>query len=316
MDEESLTLDIIDTNSIDEESWNKFKEKYNNSKDNLCIDNEGNETQDLFKEIIDIYNLIPKNHKIIYIHSQKKIFAFALIHIYESYKIIDLVLLCGNRNKEILFNNKKLGIFLLDYIYDEYINNKYLLKIRPANDKLKNYYINWKYPTLNPEHEKYGLKETNKYLIYGNINLINPENIEQILYSFRELKNVFNILNIDIKEFEKNINDVDKRQFLLNEIKKSNNYSDSQKEQIYQKIININYYTFDDFLKDLYADEYNTKVSENKHDIKKIYNTVELDKTAKLDNTGGKKIKKTKRKIKKTKRKIKKTKRKSKKNNL
>lgn len=248
--DEPLKLDIINIDSVDQTSWDNFTDMYNESKHDLCINKQGKKTQDLFDEIFMDLRFIDTNYKIIYFHSKEKIVAFALINIDETNKIIDLTLLCGNRNKEIKYNNVNLGIYLLDYIYNQYNNDKYILKIRPSNDELKDYYIKWKKPSLNPNSKRYGTNNTHGYLIYGNLNLINKNNIEKILYDFSFLKNLLDILNISEYEFEEI--EKNKRAFLINKIAESD-LSDSQKDQLLTKLDNVYYFTLNDFLMDIHV---------------------------------------------------------------
>jgi hypothetical protein len=63
--------------------------------------------------------------------------------------VITLEMLCGNTNKNIRLNDKKLGRILLDALYDKFVEEeKKVLYIEPANDQLANYYRKWKQPNL------------------------------------------------------------------------------------------------------------------------------------------------------------------------
>lgn len=63
--------------------------------------------------------------------------------------VITLEMLCGNTNKSIRLNDKKLGRILLDALYDKFVEEeKKVLLLEPANDQLANYYRKWKQPNL------------------------------------------------------------------------------------------------------------------------------------------------------------------------
>ena len=136
-----------------EKEYNDFIRKYNNSKEELCVNPKTNEReQDLFSfqffprdyhELTKLY--AKRSFIIIYLYYKNDIFAFALLE-FEG-NIVELLTLCSHTNKNI--SNRKLGIFLLNYIYDEYVIGKnYLLKIQPENPELMNYYERWKKPSI------------------------------------------------------------------------------------------------------------------------------------------------------------------------
>jgi hypothetical protein len=148
-----LHLDISEYgNKKKEKEYNDFIRKYNNSKEELCVNPKTNKReQDLFS-----FQFCPRNYSeltksydkrsfiIIYLYHEDVIFAFALLEF--KGKMVELLTLCSHINKNI--SSKKLGIFLLDYIYDEYVSEKkYLFKIQPENHGLLSYYKKWKTPS-------------------------------------------------------------------------------------------------------------------------------------------------------------------------
>ena len=237
----------FDFKSLDDPDFKQkfldFKNRYDASKDDLCIYN-GAKTQDIAQYIIlaDISSGFNSDNYIKYLFSGDKILAYAVYTI-EDGNILNLLLLCSN-NKF----GKGSGKILLDNIYEEFVNTKdFIMKLQPATyESLLQYYLNWKKPTFGDKtnyegsqtEETYGYLESYGYLIYiksGDISRI-PKKY------FRTLGNIntlLNFLKIDEKEIE-GIQLDRLKDFFTEQLKKKPNVNESHIFQINNRIEDLN----------------------------------------------------------------------------
>ena len=232
-----IQLIVKNIKELSKDEYNNLIAQYKRSQNKLCINNS-EQTQDLLEEISETYtyNTIGDIVKeIIYLYQSNEIIAFALISIKN--KIITLDLLCGNSDKTITYKYKKLGIYLLDYIYLNYItesDNKFL-KIEPATNQLINYYMKWKSPIIPPSL----LDETYNYLIYGDI--ANLDENDELFRSFRAINSLKKILNINSNET------LLSKEILESKIDDSS-IEEELKEQLKTKVESINFFSISDLL--------------------------------------------------------------------
>jgi hypothetical protein len=201
--------------------FNEFKYIYEQDQQNICIDPKTKE------KLSDIRSFIPKRHMVLpsdektkeffnthsifysyfydKIHGKtiKRMLTFAITH--RKDHVVELLLLCSNHDYK--GDNFKLGYHLLHYIYKNDIHHndvthQKLLKIKPANVKLIDYYTEWNPPSVPLEF--FYNNETFGYLIYGDIqNLITKYNASTIFRSFQYLaylKEVLQISDEDLKD--------------------------------------------------------------------------------------------------------------------
>ena len=273
-------MNIIDTNNVSEEEWKSFITHYNNSKDHLCV-SKGKKEQDLFWELSFNYTIMKRkyhNFVIIYLYEEvgHNIVAFACLNLNhkEEYHIVTLALLCSspNTNADSTRRSKRiskksprrnfgqsLGIYLLDYVFMNYIEPDNILLLSPANENLVTYYKKWKTPLLQDSY--YSDDTSNTILMFGdpanitekNALLLIPdlEKVDQLLYKFSP----------SIRDEYKTVED--KQQFLREKIKNSN-YEDTYKDFLYGHLDTIKIFSYDQLI------EY-SKRNKDKHPSKKTY---------------------------------------------
>jgi hypothetical protein len=227
----SLILKNINQNTSEIE-FNYFMELYNENKKDLCLKKNGEKTQDIKQYLQEYSHLELFNYSIYYIidksnNNKEKILAFCLISVDLIHKIIDITLLCSNKEKKQI-NGVSLGKYLLNIIYSTYIN-EYIIKIWPATAELISYYIGWKNPNF-PNTE-----DTSSYLLYGNLKSSSDRTIKELFNSLKLIDSLKNYLDININTNK--INNIDslkdKLKIRLNEIKYKYN------ESIYNQLFNM-----------------------------------------------------------------------------
>ena len=168
-DKHNLEINELYFNKQDVIEFNHFSRLLKKNMHNLCnVENSSRNTEfvrlhEYAKEImvdflsITDWSRIPrsmdkfKDYFVFYITSDYNrdinIVSFAFCTMVGN--VITLELLCGNTNKSIRLNEKKLGRILLDALYDKFVEEeKKVLLLEPANDQLANYYRKWKQPDL------------------------------------------------------------------------------------------------------------------------------------------------------------------------
>lgn len=263
-------IDIIEI-ALDKSrsKFNTFIHAYKEQQNELCI-YKGEQTQSLFKEMPEDFKdaqLINENDKIIYIYNQeilgkinKKILAFALIR-YKDENIIELVLLCSRNSTNEKRRTKRLtnvgedeyttlGVYLLDYIYINLLDDRTILLIQPATRDLIPYYVKWKTPSL--PIELFKLKMTSGYLIYCKEEDFNKLMqiiwISGYIYDFNALKSIRKHLNLT--DFEINeLNGLDLEEYKSKLLIKIDDFNDSGefKLQIRIWVDNIHVRNLDEF---------------------------------------------------------------------
>lgn len=252
-----LTFKKLFIGKCTDEEIENFMVSYRKNALQLCINSQINHnTQDAFSSLFESYiqtKLI--NYEIWYLQgTDLNIYAFCLIDIKNNLSTIEIKVLCSHIVK-LKFEGKKLGIFLLDKIYDELINipnttnvvneintSNNLLKIQPANPNLIPYYIKWKIPSINKN--TFDLNDTNGYLIYGNINNASDACIINLSVSFKKLKIVLQILNIKELDTTQSIAQIKETLHRLN------NKSNINYNTIENNINTIQYFTIEQFKAD------------------------------------------------------------------
>lgn len=266
---DSIYLAILDTHNSTDEEYINFVNLYNKDTDTLCYKKKGEgedknsliKTQSLHNYLVDIDHLSLRKEPqykfiIIYLYEetqniQKHIIAFAAISCKLYNNIITLDVLCSHKDKKYKINKNGLGIYLLNYLYDNFnISNGALLKIQAATPDLIPYYTKWKQPIISPSPDN--LIITQDYLIYCNIALVEDSTLQ---YLFRdELRRIQNITqhlgNIKIpKELQK----IDKIKKFLVEITNQYEFDDEgTKEQILYLISLIKYLSLEDIKSKLF----------------------------------------------------------------
>jgi len=208
-----ITFDKLVLNTSEIEKFTKFTQMYENGKNKMCIDRDNKQMDDiLLIDAIDRYNNTTYIiDEIYYIHNNYNILSFAVIYS-EIINVIVLDILCSNSTLKLKYKGYPLGIYLLNAIYSDY-SNTHIIKIHPANDNVKSYYVNWKPPLLVDDT----YYNTGRYLIYGNVDNITEYNLWDIFLNDK-LSIVF------IQNYVTNDNIIgntpeDKKLFLYNKIK-------------------------------------------------------------------------------------------------
>lgn len=242
-----------------------FQFMYEESKSSLCIDKFGVQMDDYLlreaferKEQNNLYNI----DQILYLHNGSIILAFAVIYSNTS-KVIVLDILCSNSTNKNKFNGKYLGVYLLDNIYETY-NKTHIIKIHPANENVKEYYLKWKNPALKDET----YYETGKYLIYGDLQNIDESNWRDIFMSN------YNGLRFIEKYIASEIvgeNPAQKKDFLLEKINSSTILSESNKSQAIQVVESTVMYDIND-VKNFIRDNMNEPAGGGKRRRKSLKN--------------------------------------------
>jgi len=197
-----------------------FVKSYEKSEGELC--NKMDKTTDKLVKTQQLFAILSKGSEwkilnqgdtLLYLYKDDpidttlhKIISFALLKIDSVKKGVTLELLCSHDDKTLVFSkdSKKLGIYLLDYIYDEFVvKEDYILYIEPATPELIRYYTGWKTPSIDVKY----LKDTRNYIIYAKI--IDVNNIINVIgsYGFEMFENI-NIKDIfiGVLSFLKSVN--------------------------------------------------------------------------------------------------------------
>lgn len=160
--------------------------------------------------------------------------AFCLINNNIINKIIRVTLLCSSTEKKFI-NGISLGKYLLNIIYEDFVKQqKYLIKIEPATDKLISYYKGWKTPSFDDLDETYG------YLIYGDLESASNETLNKIFVSLSTINNLKGYLHININ-INKMTNLQNLKNIFKNKLSETKNYSNSQRNQLLNRIDKLKY---------------------------------------------------------------------------
>jgi hypothetical protein len=158
--------------------------------------------------------------------------------------------LCGNiETKDIKINGKSQGNNMLDFIFQTYDN--YVILIEPANVELISYYTKYKQPGFPFNSENY--KETNFFLIYGNLTRLNEICFEKIFNSIKNIKKLEKDLGyVSLDELYSGTNDLASLKYKLRE-KLLSKFEEkkidmSKLRQLNQLIINLKYYDIDEII--------------------------------------------------------------------
>jgi len=255
-------MSIYNINSrSDEEEIIDFYNLYVESYQNLCIYKD--------KQIINLSEYIPFTTNIqkfiedihfitnalgfiiYYTHNDDVITCLACVTIENiSNCYITINYLCGNiQTKGITTNGKSQGYNMLDFIFQTY--NNYVILIEPANVELITYYTKYKLPCF-PVDSK-NLKETNNYLVYGNLTRLNENCFEKIFNSIKNIKKLekdFGYASLD--EVYLGTNDLASLKYKLRE-KLLSKFEEkkidmSKLRQLNQVIVNLKYYDIDEII--------------------------------------------------------------------
>jgi hypothetical protein len=179
------------------------------------------------------------------------IYGISIVNLVENSNIITIELLCKNENPNIKFLNYKPGEQLLNLMFNNYENNK-MIVIEPLNDRILNYYINYKKPLIKL------FSETGNFLIYGTIQTLKNSSIEDLEFLFLSFasinyfKRLFNYEDETLKQLLSNNMD-----FIKNELNQKNsemlkNYNDIQQKELNDafkfRLHSLNYRNVDDIL--------------------------------------------------------------------
>jgi hypothetical protein len=211
---ENIYISILNLFECDKEEYDKFIAQYEKDKDKLCI-HKNKRTQNIYTHISNDSNK-RKQYNIIYLYEQsdsieKHIIGFSLIDISNlKSNIISLSLLCSSNIKTYIINEKKIGLFLLDYLYNYYkiYENPIALKLYPTQGLLE-YYTNWKTPDININGE----------LIYANTDILTNDTLNKIFESYIfTMKMIMKKLSIylfpiEINTFKKQISYLQKLEY-------------------------------------------------------------------------------------------------------
>ena len=213
--------------------------------------------------VLNVQRCKDLNNSIYYIIDHKfKILAFCVISIDNKYKIIDIKLLCSNKEKQNI-NGNSLGKYLLNFIYSEYID-KYIIKILPATNKLIDYYESWKIPDFPYRGED---TDTFGYLLYGDLKSCSDETLKKLFSSLNLIDSLKQYLKLNtINNSINSINSLKKK--FKNKLQQptiKNLYSSNHYIQIYNLIDGIKYISVND-IKNKYLN-YKNKITENKKSI-------------------------------------------------
>ena len=255
-------MSIYNINSrSDEEEITDFYNLYVESYQNLCIYKD--------KQIINLSEYIPFTTNIqkfiedihfitnalgfiiYYTHNDDVITCLACVTIENiSNCYITINYLCGNiQTKGITTNGKSQGYNMLDFIFQTY--NNYVILIEPANVELITYYTKYKLPCFPVDSEN--LKETNNYLVYGNLTRLNEICFEKIFNSIKNIKKLekeFGYASLD--EVYLGTNDLASLKYKLRE-KLLSKFEEkkidmSKLRQLNQLIVNLKYYDIDEII--------------------------------------------------------------------
>jgi hypothetical protein len=254
MNDRNIILIDIDIHSDDKKmkaKLKKFVENYKKYRDKLCK-HLSSGTNLSVPESIKEYKEY-ENGKIYYLFDKNKteIIAFAIIST-NHYNITTLNWLCSSNNidkTKTRMDGKRLGIYLLDLLYDKYVKEKNgILKIEPANKELVSYYSLWKPPSLPCElyEENVGIIpslpdtifDTAQYLVYFDKELdLSERQINHCIYGIKYNEEEFTLdqvrkelLKIYVKRIDKKIKPERERKIVLRTVDISKDDKNGYKE--------------------------------------------------------------------------------------
>jgi len=180
------------------------------------------------------------------------IYGIAIVSLTEDSSIVTMELLCKNENPIINLLNYKPGEEILNLIFTNYENNKIII-IEPLNDRIADYYYNYKKPLIKLYNE------TGTFLFYGTkdtLNSLSLSDLEYLFISFASIsyfKDLFNYNDNTIKELLTH-----DMEFIKNELRQkqdaelNNSYSDTEKKKLNEafnyRLDNLNYRNIDEIL--------------------------------------------------------------------
>ena len=229
-------------NQLNIGSYSQMYFNYNKLKDKsveICFIVDNNYYEELVEEKDFNENLVDM------------IYGISIINLVENSNIITIELLCKNENPNIKFLNYKPGEQLLNFIFNNYENNK-IIVIEPLNDSILNYYINYKKPLIKL------FSETGNFLIYGTtqtLKNLSIEDLEFLFLSFASInyfKRLFNYEDETLKQLLSNNMDFIKNELNQKHAEMLKNYNDLQQKELNDafkfRIDFLNYRNVDDIL--------------------------------------------------------------------
>jgi hypothetical protein len=179
------------------------------------------------------------------------IYGISIVNLLENSNIITIELLCKNENPNIKFLNYKPGEQLLNLMFNNYENNK-IIVIEPLNDRILEYYINYKKPLIKL------FSETGNFLIYGTtqtLKNLSIEDLEFLFLSFASInyfKRLFNYDDESLKQLLSNNMDFIKNELNQKHAEMLKNYNDNQQKELNDafkfRIDYLNYRNVDDII--------------------------------------------------------------------
>lgn len=179
------------------------------------------------------------------------IYGISIVNLLENSNIITIELLCKNENPNIKFLNYKPGEQLLNLMFNNYENNK-IIVIEPLNDRILEYYINYKKPLIKL------FSETGNFLIYGTtqtLKNLSIEDLEFLFLSFASInyfKRLFNYDDESLKQLLSNNMDFIKNELNQKHAEMLKNYNDNQQKELNDafkfRIGYLNYRNVDDII--------------------------------------------------------------------
>ena len=229
-------------NQLNIGSYSQMYFNYNKLKDKsveICFIVDNNYYEELVEEKDFNENLVDM------------IYGISIVNLVENSNIITIELLCKNENPNIKFLNYKPGEQLLNFIFNNYENNK-IIVIEPLNDSILNYYINYKKPLIKL------FSETGNFLIYGTtqtLKNLSIEDLEFLFLSFASInyfKRLFNYEDETLKQLLSNNMDFIKNELNQKHSEMLKNYNDLQQKELNDafkfRIDSLNYRNVDDIL--------------------------------------------------------------------
>ncbi len=179
------------------------------------------------------------------------IYGISIVNLLENSNIITIELLCKNENPNIKFLNYKPGEQLLNLMFNNYENNK-IIVIEPLNDRILEYYINYKKPLIKL------FSETGNFLIYGTTQILKNSSIEDLEFLFLSFasinyfKRLFNYDDESLKQLLSNNMDFIKNELNQKHAEMLKNYNDNQQKELNDafkfRIDYLNYRNVDDII--------------------------------------------------------------------
>jgi len=179
------------------------------------------------------------------------IYGISIVNLVKNSNIITIELLCKNENPNIKFLNYKPGEQLLNLMFNNYENNK-IIVIEPLNDRILEYYINYKKPLIKL------FSETSNFLIYGTtqtLKNLSIEDLEFLFLSFASInyfKRLFNYDDESLKQLLSNNMDFIKNELNQKHAEMLKNYNDNQQKELNDafkfRIGYLNYRNVDDII--------------------------------------------------------------------